>query len=558
MSSGGKGGRSSSAQEIPKWMEEPAIRNIARAEDIQRMGYMPWYGPDVAAFNPTQQVAAQANIGAAEAFGLSQPGQLTAYQGMPQAQTFAGGVQGYSSAPIFEQGIDTLRQKQPGTMAQYDALFGAGTQPGGGGTITGPSFTEQVNSGNFSSYSDYNPSTGLYDNQISDGGDISSYVMDDGSINWGATGNADYGTVDGVGVTNPDGAYGYGGDSGGGMSNGGDLSGSVGSDGGIDWNSVGNPDYGMVDGVGVTNPDGAYGYGGDSGSDITYGGVDPSNNYSDGTYNDPDMGSVGYNDYGDGYYSFDDNGIEVGYEAPPSDSGGSSNDSGCFIDSTLVTDAEGKDKAIVDFKIGDKVMSADGKSVNTVKYIEKVSWDDSFVIYSPDSKHKPFITQNHPIIVNDEWVSADLDYTQRNQPWIDAKEIESPVVKRGKGITVYNLWVDGDNTYTVNGYGTETLLGDGGVARQALEFGNMDMEDFKAIVNSSKDASAETSYGMHLLNKWLSVINNKTYNKFIIDSVLGKRKGTLVKSAISLVGNVAVTLTPRLWNNQEVMIKEKV
>jgi len=103
MSGGGKGGSSSSVAEIPKWMEEPAIRNIARAEDIQRMGYMPWYGPDVAAFNPTQQVAAQANIGAAEAFGLSQPGQLTAYQGMPQAQTFAGGVQGYSSAPILNK-----------------------------------------------------------------------------------------------------------------------------------------------------------------------------------------------------------------------------------------------------------------------------------------------------------------------------------------------------------------------------------------------------------------------------------------------------------------------
>ena len=541
MSGGGKGGSSSSVAEIPKWMEEPAIRNIARAEDIQRMGYMPWYGPDVAAYNPTQQAAAQANIGAAEAFGLVQPDTLTAYQGMPQAQTFAGGVQGYSSAPMFEQGIDTLRQKQPGTMAQYDALFGAGTQPGGGGTITGPSFTEQVNSGNFSSYSDYNPSTGLYDNQISDGGDISSYVMDDGSINWGATGNADYGTVDGVGVTNPDGAYGYGTSGGSGP----DLGGAVGPDGGIDWNSVGNPDYGMVDGVGVTNPDGAYGYGGDSGGGMSNGGDLGGSVGSDGSVD------FGGNDYGtvDG----------VGVENP--DSGGSSgggSSSGCFIDSTLVTDAEGKDKAIVDFKIGDKVMSADGKSVNTVKYIEKVSWDDSFVIYSPDSKHKPFITQNHPIIVNDEWVSADLDYTQRNQPWIDAKEIESPVVKRGKGITVYNLWVDGDNTYTVNGYGTETLLGDGGVARQALEFGNMDMEDFKAIVNSSKDASAETSYGMHLLNKWLSVINNKTYNKFIIDSVLGKRKGTLVKSAISLVGNVAVTLTPRLWNNQEVMIKEKV
>ena len=101
MSGGGKGGSSSSVQEIPKWMEEPAIRNIARAEDIQRMGYMPWYGPDVAAFNPTQQAAAQANIGAAEAFGLVQPNTLTAYQGMPEPTTYAGGVQGYSSAPIF-------------------------------------------------------------------------------------------------------------------------------------------------------------------------------------------------------------------------------------------------------------------------------------------------------------------------------------------------------------------------------------------------------------------------------------------------------------------------
>ena len=210
MSGGGKGGSSSSVAEIPKWMEEPAIRNIARAEDIQRMGYMPWYGPDVAAYNPTQQAAAQANIGAAEAFGLVQPDTLTAYQGMPQAQTFAGGVQGYSSAPMFEQGIETLRQKQPGTMAQYDALFGAGTQPGGGGTITGPSFTEQVDSGNYSSYSNYNPISGTYGDGTGDGGNISSYVMDDGSIDWNAAGNPGYGMVDGVGVTNPNGEYGYG------------------------------------------------------------------------------------------------------------------------------------------------------------------------------------------------------------------------------------------------------------------------------------------------------------------------------------------------------------
>ena len=67
MSGGGKGGSNTQTTEIPKWIEKPAIRNIARAEDIQRIPYMPWYGPDVASFNPVQQAAMQSNIGAAEA-----------------------------------------------------------------------------------------------------------------------------------------------------------------------------------------------------------------------------------------------------------------------------------------------------------------------------------------------------------------------------------------------------------------------------------------------------------------------------------------------------------
>jgi hypothetical protein len=167
---------------------------------------------------------------------------------------------------MFEQGIETLRQKQPGTMAQYDALFGAGTQPGGGGSITGPSFSDQVSGGDYSNYSNYNPTTGQYSGQITDGGDIGDYVMDDGSINWSATGNADYGTVGGVGVTNPEGAYGSGATGGyeytgpSEPSDGGDLSGSVGGDGSVDF---GGNDYGTVDvgggyNVGVENPDGAY------------------------------------------------------------------------------------------------------------------------------------------------------------------------------------------------------------------------------------------------------------------------------------------------------------
>jgi len=120
---GGKGGGQTQKVEIPKWIEEPATRNLARAEAAQKIGYQPYYGPDVAAFNPTQLAAMQSNIGAAEAFGLLQPGQVTAAQGMPAPQTFAGGQMGYSSAPLFEQAVAEMQARDPAQAAAYSDLF---------------------------------------------------------------------------------------------------------------------------------------------------------------------------------------------------------------------------------------------------------------------------------------------------------------------------------------------------------------------------------------------------------------------------------------------------
>jgi hypothetical protein len=120
---GGKGGGQTQKVEIPKWIEEPATRNLARAEAAQQIGYQPYYGPDVAAFNPTQLAAMQSNIGAAEAFGLLQPGQITAAQGMPTPTTFAGGTQGYSSAPLFDQALAEYEARNPASAAAYNRLF---------------------------------------------------------------------------------------------------------------------------------------------------------------------------------------------------------------------------------------------------------------------------------------------------------------------------------------------------------------------------------------------------------------------------------------------------
>ena len=119
--SGGKGGGQSTKTEIPVWAEEATKRNLARAEDVQRIGYMPYYGPDVAAFNPTQQLAMQNNMDAAAAFGLASPGQ-DAMAGMPRATDY-NGIQGYSSGGLYDQAVAEFERNKPGYAREYNALF---------------------------------------------------------------------------------------------------------------------------------------------------------------------------------------------------------------------------------------------------------------------------------------------------------------------------------------------------------------------------------------------------------------------------------------------------
>ena len=111
-------------QEIPKWIEGPATRNLQRAEAAQRIGYMPFRGLDVAGYNPTQQAAMQMNIDAANAFGMMPAGyqNLTATSGMP-APINVGGFTGYSSAPMYDLAIQQAEQADPTYMARYKALF---------------------------------------------------------------------------------------------------------------------------------------------------------------------------------------------------------------------------------------------------------------------------------------------------------------------------------------------------------------------------------------------------------------------------------------------------
>jgi hypothetical protein len=121
MSGGGKGGSTTSQVQIPAWLQNAAQQNLARADQVAQLRFSPYFGPDVAAMTPMQTAALQGTNQAALSFGL--PGVADPMAGMPQAQTFAGGLQGYSSAPLYQQSVDALRAAMPGQVAAMDRMF---------------------------------------------------------------------------------------------------------------------------------------------------------------------------------------------------------------------------------------------------------------------------------------------------------------------------------------------------------------------------------------------------------------------------------------------------
>jgi hypothetical protein len=121
MSSGGKGGSETNEVTIPAHLTQASKDSINRAEDTGNIGYMPYMGPDVAAFDPMQVAAMQSNADAASAFGLG-PSGMNVMDSMPEAQDF-GGVQGYSSFPMFDMAVKDLEESRPGQVAAYDKLY---------------------------------------------------------------------------------------------------------------------------------------------------------------------------------------------------------------------------------------------------------------------------------------------------------------------------------------------------------------------------------------------------------------------------------------------------
>jgi len=121
----GKGGSTSSTVAVPEYIEDAARRNLTQADKISKLGFIPEYGPTVAAFTPMQEAAFQGTADLASAFGT--PGGGMSMQdisgGMPEPTTYAGGVRGYSALPIYEQALEAFGQARPGQKQYIDSFF---------------------------------------------------------------------------------------------------------------------------------------------------------------------------------------------------------------------------------------------------------------------------------------------------------------------------------------------------------------------------------------------------------------------------------------------------
>jgi hypothetical protein len=158
MGGGGKGGQSTqeTVVKLPPEIEKAAKQNLKIADEVSKIGYVPYSGPTVAAFTPNQRAAMQNTSNAAAAFGMGNAqgmanpavsgggtAQVDPYTGLAMDPTLTGGVLGYSPKGIYDsakaaipeaqrQMIDSFVMNPNTGAAPTNPLVGA-TQLFGGG-----------------------------------------------------------------------------------------------------------------------------------------------------------------------------------------------------------------------------------------------------------------------------------------------------------------------------------------------------------------------------------------------------------------------------------------
>ena len=205
----------------------------------------------------------------------------------------------------------------------------------------------------------------------------------------------------------------------------------------------------------------------------------------------------------------------------------------CFTEDTRVLMADSSAKSIKDVQIGDLVYNQDRTQVNTVMFTEWSLDSHWGQLYSPDPKLEPFATINHPLYVEGVLSVPDPALHYETYPWLGrASKLEYVKTAEPKNQIVYNLWVDGDHTYIVNGYGTTSIINDGSFLRQAAEYGYITPVQTMKILSAHANNGRALRVGSYHVNKFLGFIDIKPVSKVISQSLAGP--STILKSALVL------------------------
>ena len=145
------------------------------------------------------------------------------------------------------------------------------------------------------------------------------------------------------------------------------------------------------------------------------------------------------------------------------------------------------------------VSNKDGTEQNEVVFIEKhtaSSKDPS--LYSPSDDIEPFATTNHPLFVDGEWVAVDVNM----HPWLEKPKPLRDVNLESAGTRdLYNLWVTGDGTFIVNGYGTHSIMYDGGFMKNCFVQGLINHDEVMKLMRKYTHEKTDLMVGAFLLNR---------------------------------------------------------
>jgi subtilase family serine protease len=186
----------------------------------------------------------------------------------------------------------------------------------------------------------------------------------------------------------------------------------------------------------------------------------------------------------------------------------------CFTGNTMVVVNGGIEKRIDEIKIGDYVVNKDRKALNRVWYVEEGLDTDFHQLYSPDDR-EPFITINHPIYIDNKLTTPNPESNYEIYPWLGMNERLDPTkIVNATGQKVYNLYVDGDETFIVNGYGTHSIMGPAKPLTGVMNRGLITNNDVKYIHDSFL-VNNNRGYGGYLLLKILEKINCPPVDNFL-------------------------------------------